>query len=927
MSRITRPSKFSRTRRLPVRPLCLSLSVVLAAAQAQEPELPTVEAGLLEVESGDGEWRTAGFSKPFDVVPVVVSGPVSAHTDTTPVLEIRELSAEGFEYRVQGTEAPETFSYLAMEPGAYEYGGLRWEAARLSAEDFERGIHLFRQKFRNRPVVLAQAGGGRELRVSETTRKAFAFDLSGEGNPSVPAGFIAVETGLGRDADWLMVSGRETDLEGGQWHDIRLPLELRELLFVARFQDSPGVSGLKHRFLVRDGVTVGFQTLPMVDGTGDVCYLVLGNVGEAELEEQESAALTIGPDVVNPVFSHKDRQPAGDDKKAKKKASRRQVPDKAGSGPQSGIVFQYLFEGSGATVTDSEGGHNGTLHGQTTRVASGDPDRGQVIDYPSSNDWVTVPASAFDGLSDLSLTMWFKSNSTADLQFWSIVIDGNTTSAWHEFGFRSWLTGGNIAVFNHHRFTYYPVNHALWFDDTWHHLVLTRDQSSNTVEMFLDGVSLGAKNTYTSGGNDYPLNLQTIDATTSALGDNTFNHNYKHFRGVMDDVRVYNRVLSQTEIDQLVQGLGGGPPPPNPDSDGDGLLDEWEWNHLFTLYYSGTDDPDDDGIDNEAEETAGTNPNDPWVPPPPPVAAVDPVFDYGYEGTDPVVVTDEAGSHDGTLSGTVRETDPVRGGIAKTSSTQNGHVAVPDAAMDGLGDLTLSVWLKNTYSAHQQYLFCAGNQTSGTAMDFGVYRYIHTTEGDSLYVYNHNSSSNTRFSLDFATLLFDDQWHHLAVVRKPSADKLAVYVDGALHEEKTVQNLSALNVNGNRTAFGTRVLSTGPQSWVSYRGRSDDLRVYDRALDANEIADVYAGNPLGGVVDPLADTDGDGLPDAWEDEHGFDPDDADEDNDGVGDAEEDPDGDGFTNYVEYVAGTDPNDANSVPDTGADGFEVYTQFEE
>jgi hypothetical protein len=50
------------------------------------------------------------------------------------------------------------------------------------------------------------------------------------------------------------------------------------------------------------------------------------------------------------------------------------------------------------------------------------------------------------------------------------------------------------------------------------------------------------------------------------------------------------------------------------------------------------------------------------------------------------------------------------------------------------------------------------------------------------------------------------------------------------------------------------------------------------------------------------DTDGDGIPDDWEDSHGL--------NKLVNDAGLDPDGDKFTNLQEYVAGTDPQNAAS-----------------
>jgi hypothetical protein len=62
---------------------------------------------------------------------------------------------------------------------------------------------------------------------------------------------------------------------------------------------------------------------------------------------------------------------------------------------------------------------------------------------------------------------------------------------------------------------------------------------------------------------------------------------------------------------------------------------------------------------------------------------------------------------------------------------------------------------------------------------------------------------------------------------------------------------------------------------------------------------LYATAPL----DPDADADGNGLPDAWEDEHFPGP--------NVVDPEADPDGDGTTNRMEYLAGTDPRYRASV----------------
>jgi len=60
--------------------------------------------------------------------------------------------------------------------------------------------------------------------------------------------------------------------------------------------------------------------------------------------------------------------------------------------------------------------------------------------------------------------------------------------------------------------------------------------------------------------------------------------------------------------------------------------------------------------------------------------------------------------------------------------------------------------------------------------------------------------------------------------------------------------------------------------------------------------------PSAPALDPEADTDGDGLPDSWENEK-F--------GNLTADATADSDGDGTTNLMEYLAGTNPSSAASV----------------
>jgi len=65
---------------------------------------------------------------------------------------------------------------------------------------------------------------------------------------------------------------------------------------------------------------------------------------------------------------------------------------------------------------------------------------------------------------------------------------------------------------------------------------------------------------------------------------------------------------------------------------------------------------------------------------------------------------------------------------------------------------------------------------------------------------------------------------------------------------------------------------------------------------------------------PIGDSDGDGMPDWWEEAMGLDPQ--------VSDGDADPDGDGLSNFYEYLAGTDPfradSNNNGISDYNEDG---------
>ncbi|HKS37006.1 MAG TPA: Ig-like domain-containing protein, partial [Verrucomicrobiae bacterium] len=166
-------------------------------------------------------------------------------------------------------------------------------------------------------------------------------------------------------------------------------------------------------------------------------------------------------------------------------------------------------------------------------------------------------------------------------------------------------------------------------------------------------------------------------------------------------------------------------------------------------------------------------------------------------------------------------------------------------------------------------------------------------------------------SIAGTTVMNSNQWYHLAVTWRSSDGRLAFFKNGI---QEAVSTAGAGQLLRSHRAYTAKIGEWGVlrDSRYKWPGLIDEVMVLNRALSSNEVQAIVAAGGAG-LCPPDRDTDGDGMPDAFEVTHNLDP--------RTNDAALDPDNDGLTNLQESQLGTDPRNPDTDGDGLSDGFEV------
>jgi hypothetical protein len=204
---------------------------------------------------------------------------------------------------------------------------------------------------------------------------------------------------------------------------------------------------------------------------------------------------------------------------------------------------------------------------------------------------------------------------------------------------------------------------------------------------------------------------------------------------------------------------------------------------------------------------------------------------WALDETSGTVAADSSTSgNDGTVYGGAWTGDGMIGGALSLDDLDD-HVITPgDSSIDfGADSFSLCLWLKTAVGGQRYYI--ANNRTGGLAEAVSIRSW---NDSQVQMVTQDDDGHITELSVPDANFI-TGEWVHVAAVRNITADKLFIYADGVLQGSITDGSVVGINPMTDGLAFGVDT-----DGWIRYfSGQLDDIRVYDFALDQNDVKALY----------------------------------------------------------------------------------------
>lgn len=207
--------------------------------------------------------------------------------------------------------------------------------------------------------------------------------------------------------------------------------------------------------------------------------------------------------------------------------------------PSAGLIAYYPFTGN---VNDASGnGRNGGIGGGVTLTKDRYGNADQAYYFNGVDGAISANWNQLTGNSARTMSVWFKTTTPTTSQYmvsWGVSTLNNSS-----------IIGTHINIGMSTKylgfFAYSVSSSALtdalqFYDDRWHLMTYTFD--GTTSNLFLDGV---LQMTQTN---------VTLNTTSTQLTIGAYTTGPLFFAGSLDEVRIYNRALTTTEVQQMYAG-------------------------------------------------------------------------------------------------------------------------------------------------------------------------------------------------------------------------------------------------------------------------------------------------------------------------------------------------------------------------------------
>ena len=200
----------------------------------------------------------------------------------------------------------------------------------------------------------------------------------------------------------------------------------------------------------------------------------------------------------------------------------------------NGLVAYYPFNGN--ANDESGNGNDGTVYGAIlTEDRFGN--LGSAYSFDGVNDYISTPVR---DRNPISVSFWTK--TPIQNYLWNAMI---TSHIYHQDSghftiSNSYYRNGVVTVTSISSNQHDLVGNTPIDDSQWHHIIITSNGLTN--KLYVDNKLEDIHSGRIIGGNNIYIGTGEIDRPTRL-----------NFQGIIDDIRVYNRALSEAEIQQLYQ--------------------------------------------------------------------------------------------------------------------------------------------------------------------------------------------------------------------------------------------------------------------------------------------------------------------------------------------------------------------------------------